>query len=85
MVQQYWSVMVVSRSDFMGLGLVSQRSRSQGSKVSVSLETSRPQDLKEWKKNPKRGIKSTQSAGRFPYPHSPSEKNDVFHVEKYSP
>ena len=42
----------VSRPDFMGLGLVSQmsRSRSRGSKVSVSLETtlSRPRDLQKY-------------------------------------
>ena len=43
----------------MGLGLVSLRSRSRGSKVWVSLETtlSRPQDLKG--ENENRGMKKT--------------------------
>ena len=46
---QWWrSRNLVSVSSLKGLGFVSQRSRSRGSKVSVSLETtlSRPQDLK---------------------------------------
>ena len=63
---------LVSRPDFMGLGLVS--------KVSVSLETTLSrQDLKE-EKNEKRGIKKHSVGGRFPYPQW---KNDVFRVEKY--
>ena len=72
---------LVSRPDFMGLGLVSQRSRSWGSKVSVSLETilSRPQDLKGENEN-KRHEKSTSVGGRFQYPQW---KNDIFRLEKY--
>ena len=68
---------VVSRPDFMGLGLVSQRSLSRGSKVSVSLETtlSRPQDLKEEQNEKERHEKSTQSAVDS---HIPSEKMMFF-------
>ena len=47
-VAHYEQVMEVSRPDFMGLGLVSQRSWSR-LEVQRSRSRSRPQDLKEEK------------------------------------
>ena len=62
----------------MGLGLVSQRSRSRGSKISVLLETtlSRPQDLKEEKNEKKRHEKSTQLAVDSHQPFRPLPNPD---------
>ena len=78
----YQSVIEVSRSDFMGLGLVSVSSFKGLGLVSVSLETtlSRPQDLKGEKRKIEAWKKHSVD-GRFQYPQW---KNDVFHVEKYS-
>ena len=75
------TVMEVSRPrpDFMGLGLVSQRSRSRGSKVSVSLETILSRPIKGGNEN--RVIKKHSVGGRLQYP---SWINYVFRVEKYS-
>ena len=72
----HYAVMEVSSRSRLGLEVQRSRSRSRGD---YSIETKGPEfeRRKKWKK---RHEKNHSVDGRFPYP---SEKNDVFRVEKY--